>query len=239
MLLLLPDVAIKLIYILAAVLPAVFLMGYIYKRDKVEKEPVGLLLSLLLMGIPAAIVSIVLEIVGEAVLDKTVDSELTSYTLIMAFVVVSAVEEGAKLFFLKLRTWKNPHFNYKFDGVVYSVFVSLGFAAVENIGYVFSNGLYVAFIRAITAVPAHMGFAVFMGLFYARAKLFEKRGQKGAKTANMIAAYIMPVLLHGFYDACAMIGNVIATILFILFVIAMYIIVIWVIKQEAKTDTAV
>lgn len=239
MLLLLPDVAIKSIYILAAVLPAAFLMRYIYKHDKVEKEPVGLLISLLLMGIPSAIVSIVLESVGEAILNKTVNSELTSYTIILAFVVVAMVEEGAKFFFLKIRTWKNPHFNYRFDGVVYAVFVSLGFAAVENIGYVFSNGLYVAFIRALTAVPAHMGFAVFMGLFYARAKLFEKRGEKGAKTANMFAAYAMPVFLHGFYDACAMIGNVIATLLFILFVIVMYIIVILVIKREARTDTAV
>ncbi len=239
MFLLLPKVISSLIYILAAVLPAVFLMRYIYKHDRVEKEPVGLLFSLLLMGIPAAIVSIALETVGQRILDKTVSSESTVYAVVLAFVVVSAVEEGAKLFFLKLRTWKNPNFNYRFDGVVYSVFVSLGFAAIENIGYVFSQGLSVAFIRALTAVPAHMGFAVFMGLFYARAKLFEKKGEKRTKTVNLIAAYVMPVLLHGFYDACAMIGNVLATLLFIIFVIVMYVVVITVIKKEAKTDVAV
>lgn len=234
-----PNVAIKVIYILAAVLPAIILLRYIYKNDKVEKEPVGLLVSLLLMGIPSAIVSIVLESIGESILNKTVSNELTSYTLILAFIVVAMVEEGAKLFFLKIRTWKSPHFNYRFDGVVYSVFVSLGFAIVENIGYVFSNGLYVAFIRALTAVPAHMGFAVFMGLFYARAKFSEKSGNKTDKRSNLFVAYLMPVLLHGFYDACAMIGNVLATLLFILFVAVMYIVVILVIKRESKTDTAV
>ena len=31
------------IYLAAAIIPAVILMAYIYKKDKVDKEPVGLL----------------------------------------------------------------------------------------------------------------------------------------------------------------------------------------------------
>ncbi len=235
----LPTVAIHLIYIAAAILPAVLLMRYIYKHDTVEKEPVGLLISLLAMGLLSAIASILLETVGQSVLDMTVSKDDPSYTIILAFVVVAAVEEGTKFIFLKLRTWKSSHFNYRFDGMVYAVFVSLGFAAFENIGYVFSYGLSVALPRALSAVPAHMGFAVFMGLFYGRAKLFEKDGKTSAKNINLIAGYVMAVLLHGFYDACAMIGNVLATVLFILFVIIMYIVVICVIKRESKTDIKV
>lgn len=78
--------------------------------------------------------------------------------------------------FLHARTWRNPNFNYRFDGIVYAVFVSLGFAAFENIQYVLHYGLSVALPRAIFAVPGHMSFAVFMGLFYGRAKLYEAWG---------------------------------------------------------------
>lgn len=235
----LPAVAINLIYIVAAVLPAVFLMRYIYKHDTVEKEPAGMLISLLAMGLLSALASIVLETIGQTVLDMTVSKDDTSYTIILAFVVVAMVEEGTKLIFLKLRTWRSSHFNYRFDGMVYAVFVSLGFAAFENVGYVFTYGLSVALPRALMAVPAHMGFAVFMGLFYGRAKLFQKDGKKGAKNANLLAGYAMAVFLHGFYDACAMIGNVLATVLFILFVVIMYIVVICVIKRESKSDIKV
>ncbi|MDD6221136.1 MAG: PrsW family glutamic-type intramembrane protease [Clostridia bacterium] len=235
----LPGMAIISIYILAAVLPAVFLLRYIYKHDTVEKEPPGLLLSLLLMGVLAALASIVLEVIGQKILDANISQDDPYYNIILAFVVVAAVEEGTKFFFLKLRTWNNPNFNYRFDGIVYAVFVSLGFAAFENIKYVFNFGLSVALPRAILAVPGHMGFAVFMGLFYGRARLFADIGKRGAKNANLIAGYLMAVLLHGFYDACAMIGNVLATALFVVFVIVMYIVVIAIIKRESRTDMRV
>lgn len=235
----LPGMAIITIYILAAVLPAVFLLRYIYKHDTVEKEPPGLLLSLLLMGVLAALASIVLEVIGQKILDANISQDDPYYNIILAFVVVAAVEEGTKFFFLKRRTWNDPNFNYRFDGIVYAVFVSLGFAAFENIKYVFNFGLSVALPRAILAVPGHMGFAVFMGLFYGRARRFADLGKRGAKNANLIAGYLMAVLLHGFYDACAMIGNVLATVLFVVFVIVMYIVVIAIIKRESRTDMRV
>lgn len=235
----LPGMAIITIYILAAVLPAVFLLRYIYKHDTVEKEPPGLLLSLLLMGVLAALASIVLEVIGQKILDANISQDDPYYNIILAFVVVAAVEEGTKFFFLKRRTWNDPNFNYRFDGIVYAVFVSLGFAAFENIKYVFNFGLSVALPRAILAVPGHMGFAVFMGLFYGRARLFADLGKRVAKNANLIAGYLMAVLLHGFYDACAMIGNVLATVLFVVFVIVMYIVVIAIIKRESRTDMRV
>ena len=43
------------VYVLAAVLPAFFLMKYIYKQDTIEKEPPFLLLSLILRGVFAAL----------------------------------------------------------------------------------------------------------------------------------------------------------------------------------------
>ena len=232
----LPTLIVIAVYILAAVLPAFYLMRRVQRLDTIEKEPPGLLLILTLLGVAAALVSIVLEGVGEKLLSVFLDRTSPAYTLILAFLVVAAVEEGTKFFFLRLRTWRDPNFDYRFDGVVYAVFVSLGFAAFENISYVSGYGLSVAVPRAILAIPGHMGFAVFMGVFYGRAKQCENRGDQRGKNLNLFLGYLIAVLLHGFYDACAMIGSVLSTVLFVLFVMLMYFIVIRLIRRESRTD---
>ena len=227
------------IYVLAAVLPAFFLLRYIYKMDTVEKEPAYLLWALLLAGVWAALASILLESVGSTILDSTLDRNDPNYYIIFAFLVVAVVEEGTKLFFLKRRSWRDPNFNFMFDGIVYSVFVSLGFAAFENIKYVFTYGLSVAMPRALLAVPGHLGFAVFMGVFYGRAKLCESRGQYFASKVSMAMGYVAAVFLHGFYDSCCMIGTKQATTVFVIFVIAMYFIVFQMIKRASREDRPV
>lgn len=130
----LPLYAIALVYGAAALLPAIYLMRYIYRKDTVEKEPPMLLMSLLIYGVIAALISIILENIGTKVLNSLMDQSTVGYTLVLAFAVVAVVEEGAKFAMLKRRTWNDMNFNYRFDGIVYAVFVSLGFAAFENIG---------------------------------------------------------------------------------------------------------
>ena len=148
------PVAILLINSLAALLPAFFLLRYIYRQDQVEKEPPRLLFQLFLRGCLAALCALAVELVASQLLDGLVSSERSVYLYLEAFLVIAAVEEGAKLLFLHGRVWNERHFNYRFDGIVYSVFVSLGFAALENIFYVFGSGLSVALPRALLAVPA-------------------------------------------------------------------------------------
>jgi RsiW-degrading membrane proteinase PrsW (M82 family) len=86
--------------------------------------------------------------------------------------------------------------------------------------------------------PRHMGFAVFMGLFYGRAKLCADQGCRGRKR-NLWAAYLSAVVLHGFYDACALIGTALSALLFLAFVIVMYIVVIRMVKKQSRTDAPV
>ena len=140
------------------------------------------------------------------------------------------------LLMLKLLSWKNPNFNFLFDAVVYSVFVSLGFAAIENVKYVFTYGLGVALTRAITAVPAHMSFSVLMGVFYGRAKLCQVYGNQALMKKNLTLAFLVPVFFHGFYDACCMIGGSTSSLVFLGFVIIMYIIVFRLVKSASKYD---
>lgn len=227
------------VYILAAVLPAVFLLRYIYQQDTVEKEPPGLLLILLLLGVAAALVSGVVERFAQTLLMMLVDPGSPAYTILLAFLVVALVEEGAKFYLLKGSTWCHPAFNYRFDGIVYAVFISLGFAAFENIQYVLHYGLSVALPRALLAVPGHMSFAVYMGLFYGRAKLCETCGDGAGRRRNLAAGYLAAVLLHGIYDACAMIGSLPSMVLFVVFVLLMYRGVYRRLRRESATDAPV
>ncbi len=235
----LPMLPLLAVYILAAVLPAAFLLRYIYRQDTVEKEPPGLLLTLLMMGMTAALLSGVLERLAQTVLNMLVAPGSQGHTILLAFLVVALVEEGTKFYLLQRRTWDHPAFNYRFDGIVYAVFVSLGFAAFENIQYILHYGLSVALPRALLAVPGHMSFAVFMGVFYGRAKLCETCGDPAGRQRNWIAGYLVAVVLHGVYDSCAMIGSTRSMVLFVIFIVFMYGGVYRLLKRESATDAPV
>lgn len=235
----LPTLAVVIIYLSAALLPALFLMRYIYRKDSIEKEPKGMLVGLVFLGVAAAVVAVILETLGTGILSNYLQEGMPAHTIVMAFLVVAVAEEGAKFLFLYWRTWRDPNFNYRFDGIVYAVFVSLGFAAFENISYVMGYGLTTAIARALLAIPAHMGFAVFMGYFYSRAKKCADEGNMRGKRRNLRAALLVAVLLHGFYDACALLGTLLSALVFLAFVVAMYIIVIRLVKRESRGDEPV
>lgn len=222
------------IYLTLALLPAFFLMYYVYKHDVHEKEPPKVLLNLFFLGVLSAIPAILLESLGELLI--AVMRVPASLMPVVVATMVGLVEEGCKFFFLYTRTWHDPNFNYRFDGIVYAVFVSLGFAAIENVMYVFQFGLGTALLRAVLAVPAHMGFAVIMGIFYGRAKQAHIRGDQQEIKRNLILAYVVPVFLHAFYDACALSESTVAFYFFVAFVVAMYIIIYRLIKQESLGD---
>jgi len=225
-----------LIYLFAALLPGFFILRYIYSKDSIEKEDPRLLGSLLLQGVYAALCSIVLEMIGEYILDLSLSKDSPAYVLVLAFLVVAVVEEGTKFFFLKKKTWNLPDFNYTFDAIVYAVFVSMGFAMFENVKYVFGYGLGVALPRAFLAVPGHMGFAVFMGYFYGKAKVAESNGNRSGMILDLVASYAIAVLLHGIYDSTAMMQTGNATIMYLAFVAILFFVVYRMIKKESAED---
>ena len=225
-----------LIYLAAALLPAWFLLRYVYRHDTVEKEPPGLLASLGVAGCLSALCAGLLEGVAEYFLRFAVDPESPAYAVLLAFLVVAVAEEGMKLFFLKRRSWNHPAFNYRFDGVVYAVFVSLGFAALENVQYVVNYGLSVALPRALLAIPGHLSFSIFMGVYYGRARRLENLGDHAGARRSLFTGWLAAVLLHGFYDACAMLGTSASSVVFLVFVVVMFSIAFRVLKREAASD---
>lgn len=177
-----------------AIAPVFIIIFYIFIKDKYEKEPKRLLVYNFLLG---AIVSIIITTLLYIIIDiplplKNRDSVFEQF--IKAFFVVGLSEEFSK--YIIVRYYSQPHkeYNEPFDGIVYAVMVSMGFAATENIMYVLEGGMEVAIIRAFTAVPAHATFAILMGYFMGRAKFSNNRA-----ILNLTGLFLA-VLFHGAYD---------------------------------------
>lgn len=187
-----------------ALIPVIVLLVFIYLKDKKGKEPIGLLIGLFFAGMGTCLTAMIAEALGEAVMNLIFPYDSMLKMVIFVIVVVGPAEELGKFAVLRLITWKNKHFDYSYDAIVYAVFVSLGFACFENVGYVFQYGLGTAILRMFTAVPGHACFAVFMGFFYSKAKYASLRGKKGDYAKYNTLTIIVPILVHGVYDAIIM-----------------------------------
>ncbi len=176
--------------ILAAILPPLYIVYYIYKNDLYEKEPHKLIIKSFLFGCLAVVPALVLEII----FNENVFSSIFLYALIG----VGLMEEVSKFAFLRLYSYKKTDFNEPYDGIVYGVVISMGFALVENLGYVLGSGdaaISVAFLRMFTAIPMHATCGVIMGYYFGIAKMNSEKA-----TISFLLALILPTIVHGFYD---------------------------------------
>ncbi|MCR5208514.1 MAG: PrsW family intramembrane metalloprotease [Eubacterium sp.] len=241
------------VFLALSCLPSIVLLSYIYKKDKADKEPFGLLLTLFVLGalvcFPVAFIESVMENINPFAQGSLL------YNVFSNFLGVALIEEGGKFIVLYLVTHKNKNFNCLFDGVIYSVVTSLGFATLENILYVAQYGFATAVIRAVTAVPGHMFFGVLMGCFYTMwhlgksltdtEKQYHSLGyiDEPVKDKNSIAyksqllsALTAPVLVHGMYDLLATYSGVVAIILFIVLLVSLYIYCFGKVKKISGQD---
>lgn len=221
----------------AALIPCIVLLVYIYKHDTIEKEPPGLLFRLFLFGCLSTIPAVILETIGINLLTMIgLNPQSVLFIALENFLVIGLAEEFSKRFMLKWQSWNNPAFNYVFDGVVYSVFVSLGFAALENVGYVLSFGLEVAPIRGLAAIPLHAICGLFMGHYYGLAKYYERMGQPVLVKRCLAYSLWLPVLIHGFYDFCASVNNEYMGTVWLVFIIIVDIIAFRAVKRYSNSD---
>ena len=174
-----------LFLVAAALLPPLVLLRVVYQMDKLDREPGALLWALFFRGALAMVPILVLEVVADQFIDFFPWRPIV-YLFLAYFVVPGFIEEGVKYRVLLRRTWNEPHFNHRFDGVVYGVFVSPGFST--------------AVVRAIFSIPGHAMFGVVMGEAMSRAKWLEVHGQREQAGAARRRAWLLPAVLHGLYD---------------------------------------
>lgn len=206
----------NIILLIIAIIPITILLKFIFDKDKIEKEPFNLLFKLFISGIISAIIALILS----KSLCILVSSNSKFYS---SFIKIALIEEICKWIFIYIITWKNKEFNYKFDAIVYCIFLSLGFAFIENIGYSFKYGIIVALFRSIISVPGHAFFAIYMGYYLGLAKIAYTKHQNKDGAIYTIYSILIPLMLHGIYNFCLIGGNDILYIIFIVFIIMLYI----------------
>lgn len=219
-----------------AIIPGIVLLYFVYKLDKIEKEPRKLLAKLFFLGALSIIPAVIVELLAQRGLLSLFYADSFAYSFFSNFIGIALVEEGFKYLFTYIGAWKSKEFDYRFDGIVYAIFVSLGFAIVENIMYVYQFGLTTAIFRALMSVPGHCIFGLYMGYYLGIAKMQEKMGNPNMKK-TMWKAILVPTLLHGSYDLMATsASNGIVGILFLLFVIAIEVTAIINVRKYSKED---
>ena len=214
----------NLFIVLIAVIPALIMMIFIYFQDNHEREPLGLLLKIFGLGVLSAVPSIICEAIAEKLINVTFGGTFLIYHMVTAFFGVAIIEEGFKFLAAYMVTWRNKHFNYKFDGVIYCLFGSMGFAAIENVLYLFraeadavvGRGIQ----RGLLAIPAHAMCAILMGYFYGNAKYAKSYGDRPGVKKNLFMGFIIACSLHGFYDFCLMTQRWLFFMIFCVFVVA-------------------
>lgn len=191
------------ILLILSILPVFVLGTYIYKND-FDKEPTKLIFKLFIFGIASAFVTLFISDILYKIFPMFAEdpNKLDPIKLIpYAFIGIALVEEFSKWIFVYFDTYKRNEFNHAYDAIVYATFVSLGFACIENILYVFTlYDIQTAIVRAILAVPGHACDGVLMGYFLALAKISAKNNNSSLSTRNKILSLAVPMLAHGFYD---------------------------------------
>lgn len=224
------DIQTILISIIA-IIPAILLCIYVYKKDRAEKEPVGLLALLFVLGSAFSIPTIVtqnfwMSLVDELFVNQQIinsdgiigyTSNLAYYThhILYAFIATAFTQEMVMWLIMVIVTYKSKNFNSLFDGIIYAVFVALGFSTVENIYFSVINGWDTLLMKTCVSLPGHLLFSVIMGYFYTlwhinkQASLIENDYEvKGLIKVDkafsyrrwLILSIIAPIGLHGIYS---------------------------------------
>ncbi len=186
---------------LAALLPIIILLFIIIRKDKQRPEPAWQIVKAFLLGALSVFISLAVSAPLGALGLYVAEPASVLDSLRLSFFGAAIPEEMAKLLVLWLCLRKNPFFDEKMDGIVYAVCVSLGFAAVENLMYIFTyynEWVSIGVSRAVFAVPGHFCFGVLMGYYYSLARFYPKSPKK-----NVALILGAPIIAHGLYDTIA------------------------------------
>ena len=172
----------------AGVAPGLALLIYFYLKDQYNTEPISVVLKAFIYG--------ALIVIPVMFLQYVLDAEgILMANWADAFLAKGLIEELLKWGIFLLLIYGHVEFDEPYDGIVYGVAISLGFATFENILYLFTNGVEYAWGRAIFPVSSHGLFGVIMGFYFGKAKFSKEKRLK-----YMAIALVIPFLLHGLFN---------------------------------------
>ena len=205
--------------LLITILPSLLIVAFFVKSDRFP-EPTSQIIKIFMFGVFLCIPAFLINTELSYIYANTDIDE----ALISSFLSAAPVEEVLKFTVLYSLVYKMKDFNEPIDGIVYGVTVSLGFATLENIYYVFVLSDYfgstpqsLAILRSFSAIPAHGIFGATMGYFFMKYAFIKKEN-------NLALCMIVPILLHGAYNYFA--GSI--------FIISLLIVIIsWIVLLRA------
>jgi RsiW-degrading membrane proteinase PrsW (M82 family) len=185
-----------------AIAPGAAITLYIYSRDKYDREPLKPLLISFLLGMVATAPAIYIQSALRPVLYLYFPGYTIWYYFLLSFIVVAGSEEGCKYLMLRSYAYRNKAFNEPFDGIIYSIMISMGFATLENIGYVLNYGFQTGILRMFLSVPSHGAFAVLAGYHVGLAKFDKQRAIQ-----HIVKGLLLAIFFHGAFDFFLLLQN--------------------------------
>ncbi len=182
--------------ITAAVAPGLALLAYFYLKDKYVTEPIRLVSGVFLFGM--------LIVFPIMIIQRGLVLAFGEHEWLYSFVISAGVEEWFKWLIVYVFVFSSPDFDEPYDGIVYAVAASIGFATVENLLYVLLHpvDISILLIRALLPVSAHALFGVVMGYFLGKAKFEPSR-----RRFYIACSISVPILWHGVFDLTLLSGS--------------------------------
>ena len=183
----------KFIVLLAAIAPPLFLLAYGIGKARADWRSEAIW-NAFLVGAVGALGALAIELALSYALPLNRAGPVAEAGF-NAVLIAAIPEEAVKFFVLLYLAEKHVDVRRLQDLLVLALAVSLGFATLENFGYVISAGGWrtIAAWRAVTAVPGHGIDGLAMGALLIRARL-------SGRAADVRLALIVPVILHALYD---------------------------------------
>ncbi len=187
--------------LLLAIAPGIAICLFIYFKDRNNKEPLAWLLVSFILGILSVVPAFIAETLLDGPVKRSFGSGITA-TAISAFLVVALSEELSKFLVVRYSAYNRKSFDDPFDGIVYSVVISMGFATLENVAYVMQHGYATGIFRMLVSVPAHATFGILMGYYVGMAKFSSQK-----KFYYLFLGLFWAVLFHGTFDFFLFVGK--------------------------------
>jgi RsiW-degrading membrane proteinase PrsW (M82 family) len=229
-------------YILIALVPGIFWIWFYRKEDRKNPEPRNLIIKVFLWGMAITIPAVAFEFAADFFIPFTTSEKL--YIIFFASLfIIAPIEEYFKYFVIKRWVYTNPAFDEPLDGIIYGVVAGLGFASLENILVIFSEGQSAIVLRFATATLMHAITSGIVGYYLGIAKFTKGKENNSAGPARekslISRGLIIAILLHGLYNIIVSIQTVLALILTVLFLIIIYSILASKIRQikELKSSS--
>lgn len=225
----------SLIYI--AVLPVLLLLIYIYSKDE-HKEPTNILIRTFFLGVATIIPAVILELILGKFFPTNYYRSIIGL-FINVLIGIALVEELFKWLVIKVSIYKDKNFDESYDGIIYAVFASLGFACLENILYVITSGFTTGILRAITAVPLHACTGIIMGYFIGKAKLCNNSNNSSKEMWYINLSLALPTTIHAIYDFLLFTSRLEYIITWVIFTLGIYILCFFIIKKSTKENHSI